>query len=97
MEILVPESSLETAEDRFGFLLFVKALHFMLRMDEGICIEHDGKKYLVHKFKNEETNEELVGIQFDPIFGEYEDKIKSGTMVWCDLDKPLEERHGDYE
>jgi hypothetical protein len=97
METLIPDVNGLKDDDKFGFIIFVKALHAMLRMDEGICIEDMGHKFLVHKFKDEETNEELVGIQFDPDFGDQSDKIINGTIVWCDLDKSPEERHKDNE
>jgi hypothetical protein len=93
-DVLVPKNNLEDPEDRFGFSIFVKALHYIFRMDEGMIIEHENKKYVLHKFKDEETGEELIGIQ------EGEEDVKEiphGTMLWLDLEKPKEERHKDDE
>lgn len=88
-DILIPEETLETEEDRFGFRIFVKALHAMLRLSEGIVIEDNGKLYIVNKFYNEDTKEEMIGIDTAPKFSNEGKEISHGNMVW--LEKSEEE------
>jgi len=91
---MVPDDNLELEGNQFGFLIFTKALHALLRLDEGIVVENEGKLYIVCKFKDEETGEILVGIDFAT---ESSEPLKDGMMVWIDADKPPEERHKDDE
>ena len=93
-EILVPEEDLESEEDKFGFRMFVKALFCLLKLDEGVIVEHEGDLYAVHRFKDDETGEELMGIQKDP--ESPDGQLCAGMRVWFDLDKPPEERHPDF-
>jgi hypothetical protein len=93
-EILVPEEDLESEEDKFGFKIFTKALFCLLKLDEGVVVEDDGELYVVHRFKDEESGEELMGIQKDP--SSPDGPLRAGMMVWLDLDKPPEERHTDF-
>ena len=93
---MVPDDDLDLEGNQFGFLMFTKALHSLLRLDEGIVVENNEKLYIVCKFKDEETGEILVGIDFAE-GTESEEPLKDGMMVWMDADKPLEERHKDDE
>lgn len=95
VEILIPQDHLEDPLDRLSFNIFVKALHHILRIEEGIIIDHDDKKYLLYKFKNEESNENLLGIQ--DVTNDENFVYKHGTFLWLDLQKPENERHHDNE
>jgi hypothetical protein len=91
---MIPDDNLELEGNQFAFKMFSKALHCILRLDEGIAIEHENQMYIVSKFKDEETGDELVGIDVNP---ESDGPLEHGMMVWMDLDKPPEERHKDDE
>ncbi len=95
-DIIIPEDHLENSLDRLGFNIFVKALFHILRLEEGIIIDHENKKYLLHKFKNEEMNEILIGFQ-DVTDDKYCGFYSHGTLLWLDLQKPENERHLDDE
>ena len=79
---MVPDEDLELEGNKFAFKIFTKALHCILQLDEGIVIEHENNLYVVAKFKDQETGEELVGIDVNP---ESNSDLKHGMMVWMDL------------
>lgn len=91
---MVPDDNLELEGNQFAFQMFTKALHCLLRLDEGVAIKHENNFYIVSKFKDEESGEEFVGVDVNP---ESDGPLEHGMMIWMDLDKPPEERHKDDE
>lgn len=69
-------------KDKNAFRLFVRALFILLRDKEGVVIELDKKKYIVHKGRSED-GEMLLKIS-DDLDGIKECDKHEGTMLWFD-------------
>lgn len=73
---------LGTEEDKLAFILFINSLSMLLRLNEGIVVDYNEKRYVVYKSVNPETNEEIMGIDVEPSFVEPDDEIYHGRLVW---------------